>query len=112
MSNSVNPMMDALKKLTNSSDESLLTILLNQCKAQAVDYCRFSEYDTRLDYIVQQMVCERFSKLYSEGISSRSSSGMSESYTDDFSPNIYNQLRKYRKQLRTVKNVQQSEEEL
>lgn len=94
-------MLDNLKKLTNCSDESLLNILLEQCKFHARDYCNLDEYDERLDYIVQQMVCERFTKLYSEGVSSRSYSGMSESYTDDFSPSIYNQLGRYRK-LRTI----------
>lgn len=95
-------MLDVLKKLTNCSDESLLTILLEQCETQATDYCNLDEYDSKLDYIVQQMVCERFTKLYSEGVSSRSYSGMSESYTDDFSPSIYKQLRRFRK----LRNVQ------
>lgn len=89
-------MLDILKKLTNCADESLLTILLDQCKEAAANYCNI-EYDEKLDYIVQQMVCERYNKLYSDGISSKSFSGMSESYTDDFSPSIYKQLRKHRK---------------
>ena len=95
-------MLDILKKLTNSSDESLLEILLEQCKLTAITYCNLDEYDSKLDNIVQQMVCERFTRLYSEGVSSRSYSGMSESYTDDFSPSIYKQLRRFRK----LRNVQ------
>lgn len=99
-------MLEIIMKLTNCSDGSLLTILIDQCKAQAIDYCKLKEYDPKLDYIVEQMVCERFNKLYAEGISSRTASGISEGYNDDFSPSIYTQLRKHRKQLRTVQNVQ------
>ena len=94
-------MLDTLKKLTNCADESLLTILLEQCKNTALDFCNLDEYNSKLDYIVQQMVMERYNKLYSDGISSKSFSGMSEAYTDDFSPSIYKQLRKHRK-LRTL----------
>ena len=94
-------MIDDVKTLTGSTETALLTLLINQCKVFATDYCNLSEYDTKLDEVLKVMVCERFNKLSADGISSQSYSGISESYTDDFSPMIYRSLRKYRK-LRTV----------
>lgn len=94
-------MIDDLQTLTNSADSITLNLLINQCKMIATDYCNLEEYDEALDEIVKIMVCERFNKLSADGISSQSYSGISESYTDDFSPMIYKSLRKHRK-LRTV----------
>lgn len=94
-------MIDDIKTLTGSTDTSLLNLLINQCKVIATDYCNLSEYNDKLDEVVKVMVCERFNKLSADGISSQSYSGISESYTDDFSPMIYRSLRKHRK-LRTV----------
>ena len=94
-------MIDDLQALTNSTDTTILNLLINQCKLIATDYCNLSEYSNSLDEIVKVMVCERYNKLSADGISSHTYSGISESYTDDFSPMIYKSLRKHRK-LRTV----------
>jgi len=94
-------MIDDLQILTNCSNTSVLNLLISQCKIVATDYCNLDSYDEKLDEIVKVMVCERFNKLSADGISSQSYSGISESYTDDFSPMIYKSLRKHRK-LRTV----------
>ena len=94
-------MIDDLQALTNSTDTTILNLLINQCKLIATDYCNLSAYSNSLDEIVKVMVCERYNKLSADGISSHTYSGISESYTDDFSPMIYKSLRKHRK-LRTV----------
>jgi len=94
-------MIDDLQTLTNCDNTSVLSLLTSQCKMIATDYCNLDTYDEKLDEIVKVMVCERFNKLSADGISSQSYSGISESYTDDFSPMIYKSLRKHRK-LRTV----------
>ena len=94
-------MIDDLQALTNCDNTSILNLLISQCKMIATDYCNLDTYDEKLDEIVKVMVCERFNKLSADGISSQSYSGISESYTDDFSPMIYKSLRKHRK-LRTV----------
>jgi len=94
-------MIDDLQTLTNCDNTSVLSLLISQCKMIATDYCNLDTYDEKLDEIVKVMVCERFNKLSADGISSQSYSGISESYTDDFSPMIYKSLRKHRK-LRTV----------
>lgn len=94
-------MINDLQTLTNSNNTDVLNLLINQCKLIATDYCNLEKYDEKLDEVVKVMVCERFNKLSADGISSQSYSGISESYTDDFSPMIYKSLRKHRK-LRTV----------
>lgn len=94
-------MIDDLQALTKCEDTQVLNLLINQCKLIAKDYCNLNEYSDKLDEVVKVMVCERFNKLSADGISSQSYSGISESYTDDFSPMIYKSLRKHRK-LRTV----------
>ena len=91
-----------LKTLTNCSDDSLLTTLRNECMDHAKEYCNLSAYENKLDYVIQQMVCERYNKLYSDGLNSKSYSGINESYLDDYSPKIYKSLRKFRK----LRNVQ------
>ena len=82
-------LIDDVKTLTGSNDTTTLNLLINQCKMIATDYCNLNEYSDKLDEIVKVMVCERFNKLSADGISSQSYSGISESYTDDFSPMIY-----------------------
>ena len=94
-------MIDDIQTLTNCDNIQVLNLLINQCKLIATDYCNLDEYSDKLDEVVKVMVCERFNKLSADGISSQSYSGISESYTDDFSPMIYKSLRKHRK-LRTV----------
>lgn len=94
-------MIDDLQTLTNCSDTSVLSLLILQCKEIATSYCNLTSYTEDLDEIVKIMVCERYNKLSADGISSHTYSGISESYTDDFSPMIYKSLRKHRK-LRTV----------
>lgn len=94
-------MIDDIKILCNSTDTTTLNLLINQCKSFAADYCNLKAYDEKLDNVVELMVCERFNKLSADGISSRSYSSISESYTDDFSPAIYKSLRKHKK-LKTV----------
>lgn len=90
-------MIDDLQTLTNCNNTQVLNLLISQCKMFATDYCGLAEYEEKLDEIVKVMVCERFNKLSADGISSQSYSGISESYTDDFSPMIYKGLRKHRK---------------
>ena len=94
-------MIDDIQTLTNCDNTQVLNLLINQCKSIATAYCNLEEYDDKLDEAVKVMVCERFNKLSAEGISSQSYSGISENYTDDFSPMIYKSLRKHRK-LKTV----------
>ena len=63
-------MLDKLKLLMGLDDslDELLMTLISLCKEEAYVYCNLPEYDTKLDYIVIQMVIERYNRLGSKSI--------------------------------------------
>ena len=89
-------MTEDIKILCNSDNEPLINLLINDCKQFAVEYCNLKEYTEALNPVVKMMVCERFNKLGSDGINSKNYSGISESYSNDFSTAIYKGLNKHR----------------
>lgn len=67
-------MLEKIKLLLNIDriddlDELILT-LINLCKQEAYVYCNLSEYDNKLDFVVIQMVIERYNRIGSEGATS------------------------------------------
>lgn len=93
-------MIDRLVILTGGESE-VLELLITNCKDIAVTYCNLSSYSSKLDEIVILMATERYNKWGEEGIKTRSFSGVSESYNDDFSDTIYKALRRH-KRIRTA----------
>ena len=91
-------MLENLKLLLGlgQNDEPLLNVLIKMCKNFAMNYCNLDSYETELDYIVQQMVCEKYSQLGSQGLSSRSFSGVSEDYFSNYSDSVMTALRRHR----------------
>ena len=63
-------MLNKLKLLLNCEDDELLITLINLCKQEAYIYCNLEEYTDALDYIVIQMVIERYNRIGSEGLTS------------------------------------------
>ena len=92
-------MLDKLKLLMGLDDslDELLMTLISLCKEEAYIYCNLPEYDTKLDYIVIQMVIERYNRLDSEGAESQSTDGVSTSYTNFYSDKVVKMLNKNRK---------------
>lgn len=92
-------MLEELKTLLGltSDDEPILKILIDLCKTYIVDYCNLKMYDKEFDYLVKQMVCEKWTQLGSEGLASRSFSGVSESFLSNFSESILMSLKKHRR---------------
>lgn len=83
--------------ISDTSKDSLLQLMIDDVRLFAMTYCNIDVYSVILDSIVINMVLERYNKLGIEGISSRSYSGISESYSNDFSPTIYKQLNLHRR---------------
>ncbi len=81
-----------IKTLLPNIDNNTLTLLINLAKDFAINYCNLSAYEDKLDNTIIMMVIEDFSKLGVEGISSRSTNGISESYLTDYSSKIYSAL--------------------
>lgn len=98
-------MLDKIKLLLNRVDsdslDELLQTLISLCKEEAYIYCNLEDYDERLDYIVIQMVIERYNRIGSEGASSQSYSGVSTTYDGFYSDKVTKMLNKHRR-IRTL----------
>lgn len=91
-------MLEKIKILINQyAQDDVLQILIDMCKADAVAYCNLPEYIEDLDNTVIKMVIERYNKIGFEGLSAQGDSGVSNSFVDGYSKEIYQALIKYRK---------------
>ena len=93
-------MLDKVKILLGISDTSmdtLLSLLIDIAKADAVDFCHLVEYAEELDTPVIKMVIQLYNKRGNEGIQSLSFTGVSESYMGDYSDDIIRQLQRHRR---------------
>lgn len=96
-------MLEKIKILINQyAQDDVLQILIDMCKADAVAYCNLPEYIEDLDNTVIKMVIERYNKIGFEGLSAQGDSGVSNSFIDGYSKEIYQSLIKFRK-MRVVK---------
>lgn len=93
-------MLEKLKTLlgiaTDDKDE-LLNLLISNAKAFVLSYCGLSAYTSSFDNVVLKMALEDYNRLGSEGKTSQSFSGLSESYNDDYSSAVYSFLKRYRR---------------
>lgn len=97
-------MLERIKLLLSIADDEqdeLLSTLIVLCQEEAYIYCNLEEYDSKLDFIVTQMVIERFNRIGSEGLESQNHSGVSSAYTNFYSDKVMRFLNKHRK-VRTV----------
>lgn len=94
-------MLEKIKILLNRADDDsldeLLQILISLCKEEAYIYCNFTEYNSKLDAVVIQMVIERYNRMGSEGATAQSTSGVSVTYDDFYSDKVRVMLNKFRK---------------
>ena len=93
-------MLDKIKILLNIQDDAqdeLLSTLMGLCREEAYVYCNLPVYDEKLDFVVIQMVIERYNRIGSEGTTSQSSSGVSANYDSFYSDKVVRLLNKYRK---------------
>lgn len=93
-------MLDKIKILLNIQDDAqdeLLSTLMGLSREEAYIYCNLLAYDEKLDFVVIQMVIERYNRIGSEGTTSQSSSGVSANYDSFYSDKVVRLLNKYRK---------------
>ena len=97
--------MDILEKvnllLDNPNKDELLTMLIEDAKTESTDYCNLSAYNVKLDSTIVKMVIQNYNKGRVQGINSESFSGVSESYINGYSNDVYIMLNKNRK-LKTI----------
>lgn len=77
--------------------EKLLRTLILLCQDEATAYCNLEEYDEALDYIIVQMVIERYNRIGSEGTVYQSGSGAKVSYDSFYSEKVRKLLNKHRR---------------
>lgn len=86
-----------LLSITDNASDALLSTLIALCKEEAYIYCNLDEYDEKLDFIVVQMVIERFNRIGSEGAISQTVSGVSMEYDSFYSEKVRRLLNKNRR---------------
>jgi hypothetical protein len=60
-------------------------------------YCNLELYDSRMDFVIIQMVVEKYNRIGSEGATSQSSSGAAAVYDSFYSEKVQRALNKFRK---------------
>lgn len=92
--------MKIMLGINDTEKDALLTMIIDTAKDYIESYCN-TVYDASYDNIVVQMALEDYSKIGSQGLSSQSAGGASESYLSDYSTKITKLLNKYKK-IRTI----------
>lgn len=88
--------------LGNSVNPELIELLITQAQSFLLLFCNLSEYDDKYDSLIIRMVMEDYNRMGSEGVTSRSFNGLSETFGDTpYSSLVMNQLNSY-KRLRTL----------
>ena len=87
----------SLRGISGADQDAVLNYLIEDCKAEATDYCNLPAYTDKLDSTVVKMVLERYNRLGNEGVLSVSYAGTSEIYQGDYSEGIYQAMRKHRR---------------
>ena len=77
--------------------DGLLSLLLDEARAFALNYCRLDFADERLSPVIIRMPAEDYGRCGGEGLSSRSVSGSNEHYRDGYSAQVTSQLRRFRR---------------
>ena len=85
--------LDTLKTLlqiSNTSQDALLTTLIDQCSAEFLSRTHQDEAD---EPVVNSMVMERYNRLGNEGVQTFSYSGITESFESDYSEAVQKLIR-------------------
>lgn len=77
--------------------DTLIDMLLEDAIAEVTDYCNLKIYDSKFDSTVVKMVSQNYNKVSTQGISSQSFSGVSESFVDGYSADVMTMLNKSRR---------------
>lgn len=91
-------MIEKLKILLKCNDEALLQILVEIAEAEFKDYCNRDDVPPEAENVVLNMARIQYARLDSQGLTSQSMSGVSESFESGFYPaNVLQQMNHFRK---------------
>ena len=77
----------ALLQIADSSQDTLLTVLLEQAADEALTITQQTD-SSELAPVIRLMVVEKFNRLGTESVTSISYSGIAETYTTDYSAQV------------------------
>jgi hypothetical protein len=83
--------------VSDATNKNIIVQLMSGAMLEATDYCNLLTYDIKLDSTVVKMVIQQYNKLKTEGISSQSYSGVSETFIDGYSKDVMDMLNRFRK---------------
>lgn len=81
----------------NNYQNDYIELIIDITKEELISYLHITEYNTKYDSLVLQMIQEKLNKAGNEGIESVAFSGISESYESFYSERIVNQIKAKRK---------------
>lgn len=98
MTTTTETVLQSLLDISNTDTSALnkLDILIDICTEEAKAYTNQTD-ETVLRTLIIPMVCERWTKIGSEGLSSASFNGVNESFLDDYSQTVQRLLRAKRR---------------
>ena len=84
--------------LTNNTyTDELINLFIEDTTKEVKIYCNREDIDTELESIIRRIVIIKLNRMNSEGLSSQSFSGVSESFIDGYPQDIISVLNRKRK---------------
>lgn len=92
-------MLDKIKLcLTNNTyTDELINLFIEDTITEVKVYCNREDIDTELESVIRRIVIIKLNKINTEGLSSQSFSGVSESFIDGYPQDIVSILNRKRK---------------
>lgn len=84
--------------LTNNTyTDDLINLFIDDTTKEVKTYCNREDIDTELESVIRRIVIIKLNRMNSEGLSSQSYSGVSESFIDGYPQDIISVLNRKRK---------------
>ena len=84
--------------LTNNTyTDELINLFIEDTTKEVKIYCNREDIDTELESVIRRIVIIKLNRMNSEGLSSQSFSGVSESFIDGYPQDIISVLNRKRK---------------
>ena len=84
--------------LTNNTyTDALINLFIEDTTKEVKIYCNREDIDTELESVIRKIVIIKLNRMNSEGLSSQSYSGVSESFIDGYPQDIISILNRKRK---------------
>jgi hypothetical protein len=89
--------LKSLLDIADNVQDAKLIAILDICNTAAAEYCNRDSMPDEADGLIIQMAIMKFNKLGKEGAAAQSFNGVSESFIDGYTKEIYHSLNRYRK---------------